>query len=64
MLGVEMVEVMMAAKRIEVQLISQIQKESIVESCKKLAAAYKSVKSQLLRGKKKRLPNRCGTFLL
>lgn len=48
--GKDMVDVMMASKRIEVQLISRPQKEAILESCKELAAKYKQVKNILARG--------------
>eukprot|EP00027_Filamoeba_sp_ATCC50430_P019099 CAMPEP_0168569416 /NCGR_PEP_ID=MMETSP0413-20121227/16142_1 /TAXON_ID=136452 /ORGANISM="Filamoeba nolandi, Strain NC-AS-23-1" /LENGTH=210 /DNA_ID=CAMNT_0008601903 /DNA_START=151 /DNA_END=780 /DNA_ORIENTATION=+ len=48
--GKDMVEVMMASKRIEMQLISRAQKEAILESCKDLASKYKQVKNVLARG--------------
>lgn len=46
-LNKDMVNVMMAAKRVELQLISKSQKELILASCKDLAATYKTVKSAL-----------------
>ncbi len=42
-----MVEVMKAAKKIEVQLISNVQKDNILNSCKDLADIYKAVKAAL-----------------
>jgi len=48
--GKSMVDIMMAAKRVEVQLISRTQKESILEACKDIASKYKATKNVLHRG--------------
>lgn len=46
----DVMEVMMAAKRIESQLISRPQKDSILQACKNLAALYTNVKEEITNG--------------
>jgi hypothetical protein len=45
-----MVEVMKACKRVEIQLISKAQQDSIMNAAKVLAEKYKRVKSILTKG--------------